>query len=111
MLRNCFVFLNSIGHYFNIVYVSTVRAGQPAVSVQGGGLFDVALECGVPDLYTSDGVATNKQDRVTRQDPVTALQWELRSAGVWEAYVMAPGKEVNLPGPVSNCLLAVRGSV
>ena len=61
------------------------------VSVQGGGLPDVTVERGVPDSYPCDGVATNKQDRVTCQDPVAALQRELRSTGVWEAYVVAPG--------------------
>ena len=42
--RNCFVFFNSIGHYFNIIYVRSVRAGQPMVSVQGSGLPDVTIE-------------------------------------------------------------------
>jgi hypothetical protein len=39
------------------------------------------------------------------------LQKEFGGAGVWEAYVVAPGEEVNLPGSVSNCFLAVRGSM
>jgi len=89
--RNCFVFFNGIRHYFNIIYVRSVRAGQPAVSVQGGGLPDVTVERGVPDLCPSDCVAMNKRDRVTSQDPVVALQGELWSTGVREAYVVAPG--------------------
>jgi hypothetical protein len=56
--RNCFVFFNSIGHYFNIIYVSAVRAGQPTVGVQGGGLPDVTVEHDVPDSCPGDGVAT-----------------------------------------------------
>jgi hypothetical protein len=62
--RNCFVFSNSIGHYFNIIYVSTVRAGQSVVGVQGYCLPDVAVERGIPDAYPGDGVATNKRYRV-----------------------------------------------
>jgi hypothetical protein len=40
-----------------------------------------------------------------------ALLREFGSAGVSEAYVVAPGEEVNFPGSVSNSLLAVSGSV
>jgi hypothetical protein len=40
-----------------------------------------------------------------------ALERELRVAGVDEAYGVAPRKEVDLPGPVSNSLLAKRGSM
>ena len=89
--RNCFEFFNSIGHYFNVIYVSAVRAGQSTVSVQGCGLCDVTTEHGMPDAYPGDGVAMNKRDRIACHYPVATLQRELRSTGVRKAYVVAPG--------------------
>ena len=49
--------------------------------------------------------------RVTFEDPVPSLEWDFWDAGVSEAYVVAPRKEVNLPELVSNTLLAESGSV
>ncbi len=39
--RNSFVFLNSIGHYFNVINVDLVRIQEATVGVQGYGLLDV----------------------------------------------------------------------
>ncbi len=58
-----------------------------------------------------DGVAADQRDCVARDDPVAALQGQFRSAGDRETDAATPGKEVNLPGSVSNCLLAMRGSM
>ena len=39
--RYCFKFLNSVGHYFNVVKVYLVGVRQPPIDVQGHGLLDV----------------------------------------------------------------------
>ncbi len=39
--RNSFVFLDSIGHYFNVIDVNVVRIREAMVGVQGYGLLDV----------------------------------------------------------------------
>jgi hypothetical protein len=64
----------------------------------------------MPYPYASDCAAPDQCHHITCNNPVAALQRQFWSAWVWEAYVVAPGKEVNLPGSISNCLLAVRGS-
>ena len=65
----------------------------------------------MPYAYPCDPVSTDERHRVTCEDPVPSLEWDFRGAGVSEAYVVAPRKEVNLPGLVSNSLLAENGSV
>ena len=109
--RYCFKFLNSISHYFNVVNIYLVGVRQPPVDVQGHGLLDVPSQRRVAYTCTGDGVAAYQGDRATRDDPVAALQGQLRGAGVRKAYAGAPGKVVNLPGSVRNCLLAVSGSM
>ena len=61
--------------------------------------------------YACDCVAPDERDCVACYDPIASLQRQLGSARVMEAYVLTPGEEVNLPGAVSNGLLAVRGSM
>ena len=60
--------------------------------------------------HACDCVAPDERDRVACY-PIASLQRQLGSARVVEAYVLTPGEELNFPGAVSNCLLAVRGSM
>jgi len=61
--------------------------------------------------HSYDRASSGEGHRVACNDPVLALERELRVAGVDEAYGVAPRKEVNLPASVSNSLLAKRGSM
>ncbi len=61
--------------------------------------------------HACDHVAPDERDCVACYDPIASLQGQLGGAGVVENYGMTPGEEVNLPGVVSNGLLAVRGSM
>ena len=61
--------------------------------------------------YASECAAPGQGDSVADDDPIATLQGQFGCSQVRETYVVAPGKEVNLPGSVSNCLLAVSGSV
>ena len=61
--------------------------------------------------HACDHVAPDERDCVACYDPIASLQGQLGGAGVMEAYGVTPGEEVNLPGAVSNGLLAVRGSM
>ena len=61
--------------------------------------------------HSCDCVAPDERDHVACYNPVVSLQGQLGGAGVMEAYIVSPGKEANLPGAVSNGLLAVRGSM
>ena len=61
--------------------------------------------------HSYDRASSDEGHRVACNDPVLALERELRVAGVDEAYGVAPRKEVNLPASVSNSLLAKRGSM
>ena len=56
--------------------------------------------------HSNDRASSGEGHRVACNDPVLALERELRVAGVDEAYGVAPRKEVNLPASVSNSLLA-----
>ena len=81
------------------------------ISVKGYGLLDIALEHRVTNPHACDCVAPDERDSVTCYDPIASLQGQLWGTGVLEAYGMTPGEEVNLPGVMSNGLLAVRGSM
>ncbi len=61
--------------------------------------------------HSYDRASSGEGHRVACNDPVLALERELRVAGVDEAYGVAPRKEVNLLASVSNSLLAKRGSM
>ncbi len=74
-------------------------------------MFDIALEHHVTNPHACDCVAPDERDCIACYDPIASLQGQLGGAGVMEAYGVTPGEEVNLPGAVSNGLLAVRGSM
>ncbi len=88
-----------------------MRIGYSAGGMQGNGLLDVPKQHCMPYMHASDRATADQHYRVADNDPVAALQRQFGSAWVWEAYVMATGEEVNLLGLISNCLLAVRGSM
>ena len=70
------------------------------VALESCALYASALEC----LPLDEGYG------VACQDPVLGLEGYFWGTGVNKAYVMAPQKELKLPGSVSNGLLAVSGS-
>jgi hypothetical protein len=53
----------------------------------------------------------NEGYHITCKEPVPSLEWDVWGACIGEAYLVAPRKEVNLQGLVTNSLLAERGSV
>ncbi len=48
-------------------------------------MFDVALECGMSNLHTRDGVPTNEGYYVACNDPVAVFEGQLWGAGIWKA--------------------------
>jgi hypothetical protein len=59
----------------------------------------------VVNAHTCDGVASDQGDSVASEDPVAALKWQLGGSWGLESDGATPGKEMNFPGAVSNCLL------
>jgi hypothetical protein len=54
--KNCFVFLISIAHYFNVVNVYLMGIGKPTVDVQGHSLLDVPKQRHMLYAHTGDCV-------------------------------------------------------
>ena len=76
-----------------------------------GGLVDVTHEGGMVDEETIAfySFATDQRHCIAGQDEISCLEGRGRTAGVWEPYVGAPGKEVVLPGSISNRLFSMMG--
>jgi hypothetical protein len=109
--RNSFIFFNSIGHHFNIVNVYMVWIREDPIGVQSDGLLDVPEQRRMSYPYAGDCAAPDHGDGEAGNYPILTLQGQFGCARVQNTYVMAPGKEVNLRGSVSNCLLAMSGSM
>ena len=79
--------------------------------MKGEGLQDITLEHHASCVHPCGHESLDEGHHIASEDPVTALEWELRGAGVCKAYAVAPLQEVNLPGLVSNSWLIERGSI
>jgi hypothetical protein len=63
------------------------------------------------ETFTFQGFAADQGDRVARKDEVACLDGRGGAARVRKTYAGAPGKEVVLPGSVSNRLFSAMGSM
>ena len=79
--------------------------------MEGEGVRSASLEHSMTYVYTCNRASLDEIHQKACKDPVLALDWDLRRAGVRWAYIMALGQDKNLPGLMSNSLLAKKGSV
>ena len=74
MSRNSFIFLNSNGHYFNVVDIYVLWVGEAMISVQGDCLLDVPEQRRMPYPHAGNCVAPEQGDCIACDDPITTLQ-------------------------------------